>query len=555
MDQEDKPTIDNMPDEVLVEIFSFFSPKLLKISALVCSRYETTKLLFWNQVLTLLLFRWNNLIGQSPELMKNFRLNLVPGLSEVQSAAASIATLTRSFQNLKIDSLDGAVPEILQKLNNIRALEIARSSIQRQELVDALASMSHLNTLKADELRLVDVRDTAIEPVKLNKLKYLSLQHCSGDILSLFSTTTLETIEISSPKYSKWTASAYELVKKLLMSQPALQSLSLHDANIANILEKDVTSKFPFHLQAFKTSTEHPLKTTSQYEYDYDEEEPSRMDALNEAIAIRQFLQLHKGTLKTLVWLGFQLQDESVLTLNSLTNLESLDIPFNIDFERSKDLQPFANVKRFSTQCFTISPRNNNAFGRLFPAMNTLRVELFRDTVTDVRGFPYHDYPKSVRSFLNYISEQFPGLKELVIPNFSGGYSQNLKFKNLKSLKFGWVRSSHELPAFIEKHADTLESLEIGLISQDSSPSTVTNTIDTIQSCTKLKRISIINPNPISLFKNKISRNRNRNRNRQYRYGIYVLPVAFKFPDDDALFQGKCVTCDEELIGEFNASY
>lgn len=40
MDQEDRPTIDNMPDEVLVEIFSFLSPKLLKVSALVCNRFE-----------------------------------------------------------------------------------------------------------------------------------------------------------------------------------------------------------------------------------------------------------------------------------------------------------------------------------------------------------------------------------------------------------------------------------------------------------------------------------------------------------------------------------
>lgn len=46
MDQDDKPTIDNMPDEVIVEIFSFLSPKQLKVSAMVCNRFEPTKYLF-----------------------------------------------------------------------------------------------------------------------------------------------------------------------------------------------------------------------------------------------------------------------------------------------------------------------------------------------------------------------------------------------------------------------------------------------------------------------------------------------------------------------------
>lgn len=32
------PTIESLPDEVLIEVFSYFSPKLTKVAALVCNR-------------------------------------------------------------------------------------------------------------------------------------------------------------------------------------------------------------------------------------------------------------------------------------------------------------------------------------------------------------------------------------------------------------------------------------------------------------------------------------------------------------------------------------
>lgn len=548
MDQDDKPTIDNMPDEVLVEIFSFFSPKLLKISALVCSRFETKKLLFRYHVLTILLFRWNNLIGQTPELMKNFRLNLVPRLSDHPNLPASIAALTRGFQNLKIDYLDGAVPEILHKLNNIHTLEISRSFIRRQELVDALAGMKHLNTFKADKLQLDDngpdaaIEAVAIEPVKLSKLKYISLHDCFEDILTLLSTTTLETIEITNYKWKAVSAYENNLVKKLLMDQPALQSLSLHQADINNILENDVDHKFPFSLHSFKTSP--PLI--------------SSIEAWSEAFT--KFIKLHKDTLKTFVLKDFSLLDETeesflvlVLALNSLPNLESLGIPFNISHTHSKDLQPFAKVTRFSTQRFTISPENSKAFVRLFPAVDTLQVELF-----------FESKAESIEWFLKYISRELPWLKELAIPSFASFasfYSQNfekLKFKNLKAIKVRSVRSSHNFPAFIERHADTLESLEICIDSESHSVNPKPNRlINAIQSCTKLKRISLMKPNPISLFKNKISLNHpwtleTRISACYFKCGIYLQPVAFKFPDDEALFQDKCTTCDEDLIRKFN---
>lgn len=35
---DEKPTIENLTDEVLIEIFSYLSPKLLKVSVLVCAR-------------------------------------------------------------------------------------------------------------------------------------------------------------------------------------------------------------------------------------------------------------------------------------------------------------------------------------------------------------------------------------------------------------------------------------------------------------------------------------------------------------------------------------
>lgn len=37
-EEEQLKTINSLPGEVLIEIFGFFSPKLLKLSCLVCTR-------------------------------------------------------------------------------------------------------------------------------------------------------------------------------------------------------------------------------------------------------------------------------------------------------------------------------------------------------------------------------------------------------------------------------------------------------------------------------------------------------------------------------------
>lgn len=46
------PTIESLPDEVLIEVFSYFSPKLTKVAALVCNRWNLNSIsnrkFFWN---------------------------------------------------------------------------------------------------------------------------------------------------------------------------------------------------------------------------------------------------------------------------------------------------------------------------------------------------------------------------------------------------------------------------------------------------------------------------------------------------------------------------
>ena len=457
--------------------------------------------------------RWNSVISQSQELMKNFTLNLEPGFDKLVEATK----LRRKFLSINADSLNQSVLDVI-KSHNLSSLSLKECVINKRLLSEALMHMSRLISFTADRVQFDSLtKEIKIEPIQL-KLKDLAISFSDMAFFELISTDTLKELSLHSNN------ERVEIVALFLKKQLQLESLSLTGLCTKNIV-KDLTSiDNPFRLKKLE------IKKT----FVMDE--------------IELLLAIHKDTLLELTIECATNNKFLRFIVTSMSNLKTLTVPrLLISSVNKEDIK--LDLRSIKLNTYYLTTTN---FDRIFfdPAQNLFpSLEVF-DAMSSVVS---QDFANTIID----VSRAYPHLKQLNIPSVPGSqFCKNLlSFPNLKELHVSRISEEWFFNDFLERHKK-LEKLSIGWVS--GAEFSRSNTISVLNICPNLKHISISTDSTlVTRMFSKFKRSHDfpwileTHFKKKRRHETEWIKVVFKFPDDKALFDNKCSVWDDDLIRDF----
>lgn len=262
-------------DEVLVEIFKKLDGNSLKHSSLVCKQ-------------------WNDIIGSSKEIMKNFVIQ-VHKIGDKKSNRCHInADATQCAAN-EITIIDGFNSSHVQSFKlgkrgqefNFDTMVLLLQQMPRLEKIEIYATLRQLN-------------ETTAKRNILPKLKSLKINGKASSIMNLISPKQIIKLELN---YHTCPSTECDDLKKFLLQAENLKEFSVYRTCSRLLTSED---KFPFSLKSFNTPNL----------YAFQEDKVANLNA---------FLMSQALTLKALTLVLPRLHQSIYLTiLNELKNLKVL---------------------------------------------------------------------------------------------------------------------------------------------------------------------------------------------------------------------------------------
>lgn len=228
--KDDKPTINQLPNEILLEIFSRMDHQTLLKSLQVNKQ-------------------WNQIIAQSPATMKHIRLTVNGDRLRI------IPKLTRKYQFLTI--IEATLNR--QKLFNecmkiggtIKELSLYECDMSQHEFLNLMACFPSVKKLSIDCCSLFYPMKKLNQKAELTELKELSIK---GDV-SLLDNISCQLEELNA---SQLDDDGQKYLVNFLNGQGELKSLSLHyiaDMFSQNICDKDIGLQPTFNLRFLSLSS------------------------------------------------------------------------------------------------------------------------------------------------------------------------------------------------------------------------------------------------------------------------------------------------------------
>lgn len=505
-----------LPEEILVNIFQYLSPKAIKTCSLVCKRFVTYSFVKYPPVtayrLLIYIYRWDTIISNSRQVMKKFQLNL----EESENMINHAKFLKRKHQTIKLKNLSENSLHVIS-LHNLNHVQLSCCKVEPDKLTHLLKSLPQLEKFHA---KAVDFLDDVESCNKVEvKLKELRLEYCDIDIVDFFDTSSLRIFEVSSLLTEEC-----DNVIELLKNQKDLQQLGIGGIVAEHVFNSPEICKFQFHLKSLNI------------------DKASMKNDQNEALF--KFLLQHKNTLTSLKILYPIDNTVYQFILSNLRNLQHLEIPVTTFSQQSPDyFMTLAKNHTESVKFFGIFKNLNNAKLVLNVFNNLQYLDLSQITTNNW-----------FMDLLLQISKTFRNLFSLKIPNlFNQPCHQNINFPKLKEFSVAKIYDDTVYNPFIRRHSDTLENIFIGWTDDNFIKGL---TVEEIMNCFNLKHVTICSYSPlVTKMFNKVSTRKQPwilESRVKMALDLDYIKLIFKFPDDKAVWDDRCRVWSDELIREFS---
>ena len=461
--------------------------------------------------------------------MRIFTLNLAtcPG-----NRLSDASKLTRKFQRLKTKVINEWVYDILNT-NNLTFLELVELKLKKTSLTDIFIAASNLKTLILNRVKIEEEAETDTVPVELKKLKDLTMKKSDLSILGLISTPSLtmfysDTEDCIIRKRSHYIdmngrARHFDRIRKeedvtnweaiFLKKQTRLEDLSLIHGSAENFCIGNDHKNYQFQLKRLRFDIA-----------DHDECEDKRIE----------FLRSQKNYIEELKIWCHKISMASVSLIYSMPMLTKLDVTKILPEDFGEGNYGLCQTELDDLKMY-FYPEVLVDIVRIFPTLKALQIAAGNDEDD---------------SFIHFVQSRYPEMESIKLPARLPTTSIQSTFPNLKELFIAEVIYEEPFNHFLRQHAGTLERLTIESIKEDKFSRS--STIDAIKFCKKLNFISFGTNSPMvtRMFK-KIKRD--------FPWTLVTningFPgrIVFRFPDDDAIWQDKCTTWDDELIRDFES--
>lgn len=437
--------------------------------------------------------------------MKQYILDL----ASVHKTLQKPKNFGRKILNAKVSILSRSIVEIL-KLHSLRSLEITDNVIDKRMLVQALETTTRLESLTACRVKFnVRSRDSKLEPIEL-ELKSFTFNHSDPGLFEL--------IKIPTKSLKSFHCECYHDVSvvQFLTDQPGLKSLALVGSFIAaDVVNNIQGASCSFRLEKLTIGGSLPFNV------------------------VQPFIELHKATLK-------ELNMDCICTVHSMQSismnmkkLEVLSVTTSAHNYRglSHDIKQ-ESIQLENLKQLTIRNLNDMSPWLLFISSNQLQA-------LHVEG------NWNENELFQFIYKHCPQIEKLRVDITPSIFTETLP--NLKEFTVGVL--SMDLIPFVERHG-TLESLSAESDSRDLDPSLFYLAV--AKGGENLTSISVRNTiEPLLFIQKAIYLKKSKPRSFKYVFKRMKddpawVKVAFKLPDDEALYNNRCTVWDDELINDIS---
>ncbi|CAG9799677.1 unnamed protein product [Chironomus riparius] len=472
--------INDLPDEVMIEIFGYLSPHMLKSCNLVCKR-------------------WDDIISSSKELMSKFQLVLTD--SEDYEDAQE---LNQNHQKIIVQKLCSESLDTI-RLYNLNTLKLCHCHDQKlSDLVKAIRSLPMLKVFIAWEQKFEDdIADIQnFEKIRINMIKI----ECVSDIVRIFDCSSFTKVRLF--WNHQMSLEKKMLSYKFLSKQKNLKHLKLSEYPNDNFFHSpEIFKKFQFNLESFGCFL--PSVEMKHYKniIKFLDSQKQSLTKLDIEIQPRDMFKLE------------EIQD---YVLKHMFNLKDLRLDLSVKDEEGPEmevhLQPTQVTKNIE-RLFYKGPQRSSAKCKriidLFPNIKHLHFE--------------SDYAREFR-VLKHVSKTKNNLESIQFLSFHSDVqnSYSVYFPNLKELSSFAINDEDSFSSFISRHSKTLERITI----EDVEDMTEL-TADAIMKCENLKFVELGTwaenlLDVMSLFHDISSRNKPLT----FRHYFFSSKTTFKFPED-----------------------
>lgn len=475
----------NVPNSILLKIFSFLDAESLKNAALVCKD-------------------WSDLIGSSVVTMKKFKLK---SLASVFPSDTEKDQFLRKHCNVQImyrEDFDGTVKK-LEKFDVSQVLHFfisGQSSVDAAKLSMLLKKMPLLERMDFHPFFAVVEGKLEENKVDLLKLKHLHIEPTNCKMLWFFNTQQCEKLQIVG--YRPPNGEDLDDIKSFLKRNETLKSLELNESTFKSIFAEVNDLSYKFCLEHFEMH------------------QPSFVGELI-STNFNQFLISQSATLKSLNLFGAMNLSLCVYEtiFNSLKSLQTLVL--NASYLPEDD-SFYANINPNESL-------KNLTFYKNIPS--TYAVSGILKNVPNIETLKFHG---DLGDEINIVATYNTKLIKLAINILQCALETGLRFEELKYFKVNGIESTKDWLS-ITTASPLIETLKVEWVDKDKITEAV---VDTLLQQTTLRHLSFIGDfEDIEIIFNKIKLNYGNLKtlelemfNRSEFGTIVSAEVKFEFPDN-----------------------
>lgn len=433
-------TIANLPEEVLIEVFSLLDRRSLLSSALQCKR-------------------WHQIISNSTVTMKNFTLTIKEPsawLGHLQESWKKSFEIERKLVNVKFESLEHKEADILKVVQkhefSLRSLELVMCDLNAQMFMKVLATTANLEKVSISHSSF-DWMDS-VEATSLKRLKFVKVYGCELKALKLFSASQIKCLEVNfSDKDSVGHLMDFFSTQNKLESAK-IESQRLKLSEIFKNLTRIEPGFQPKKLAICCSDNDESIPRSASENF-------------------TTFLQLHGKNLQELE-ISNKMSPEMLKFI--LTRLEALkkitisaiDIPTDPEFQQN--FQVSTNIKELILTGKFSDLNSAKLFLKRFPQLESLSLDMVCEFT------------------LRFIEANMKQLKRLGMKRLTFSFSSlYLKFPELKELQIGELRSFPNFEMLLESNP-SIEKLTIDEIYLNDVSNYL---VETITSTPSLKHVQV----------------------------------------------------------------
>ena len=436
-------SIEDLPDEVLHEIFTLLDNRSLKRCSAVNKRYFLFNSIFKHEPVNLIidLHRFSQIIDNSSVLMNKFKLKIERmdirwNIMEI----LEILSLKRKVQNIELIGLQTSCHNGLIKIfkhlgPNLREVELAYSKIDDFTLREILKYSGTLETLTLKEVSIAK-KLPAINPVSMRSLKNLKINH-SDWIIIKFITHTAQLASFQVKSYLDEGSNKSNLIS-FLAQQRKLKKLSLFGTSSRTLFQKDdivITCNY----------------TLQELFLDHDFGKHSENVNRN----IVAFMDFHACSLKNVSISGPHCEKINTFAIANLQELTSLSIdtrglPKDDDLNDLTDFKPNRTLKFLKLYGFFLSPKVIMMVVKKFPSIEKLELNEWGNGLASL-------------NLLKFVATSCLQLKELTTSEVP---PDNTKFPSLQNLSVKIIPNAANFLQFVTRN-NSIKKLSVNVANKE----------------------------------------------------------------------------------------